>query len=878
MTGPSIPILFGKPEVQDLRVSFLSSHLVWLQRDPSRKVLNFYHCTLEEEKKDIITTRQLTYFDDHDAAVHFVFSGDEKYILFLREPVPGKEMYHLYSFDLHGMLLEEGKEGRRWDDFIIDRTPDPLMTCCIGFVGGIQLWSSELAPDEVLLATGYGALFWNLSKLHLSSNILEVVEKHPLCVFDGSGSASRLNKIVSISKIVLKTCLSLLLSCLTYLILGRTTMVESPKLPVEWFVDCNTWSVRGCVDVSFQFPTRDTSRAIRANTQESNGSTHRYYFWKRKPQLHCSFSVLRKRPDDEKEWITLGNKVCFDDLNLQLIGAAGGTGLVRMDFRDGIEESFVDVHLCRIDHDKTCFETYSLNTGSFVERLQQSQEHHTRRETETDITGFLSDPNTGRALALIYEYDKPQTVFIQRDPVSEEIFSSRTDPITTNVDGCGNDNNKPITFTEVDVSFINRKLRSGEDPYWKVVSTDSIGSVVVIYMYSARGIKTCANTPDGYFIYRRRRSEDAVNVRNISLFHRVPRPRLCDFLLGNMCAFDMISPRDGLKIPCFLTIPPISSVVPSKDGNIPLVVYPHGGPNARDSWGYNPPVQLLATRGIAVLQVNYRGSTGYGQAFQAKGMDGEFCRGMQYDIHDAVRYILQCRNIMSFASDQVSKGSNKPVPQSIILRINPQKVAIIGGSFGGYSTMFALCDLGKSDVGGESSNRSSLSDVHKTNITLERNANEHDTFSYCCGVSYVGLYEVGKLFLDKPCFRGDLLVKQYFRKVFGEKCCESELESRRVSPLYNGNAVKVPTLMMHGEEDPRCPFLCAKQLGQSIVSSELWAFSKEGHGFKREPNRILMWYLIEGFLLEHLFGKNRCPEDELLLAEEVQGHTARRIL
>ena len=160
--------------------------------------------------------------------------------------------------------------------------------------------------------------------------------------------------------------------------------------------------------------------------------------------------------------------------------------------------------------------------------------------------------------------------------------------------------------------------------------------------------------------------------------------------------------------------------------------------------------------------------------------------------------------------------------------IDPSRVGIMGGSFGGYSTMHALCNL----------------------------SNETDTerVNYRCGCSFVGCYEAGKLFLDKPCFRGDPLITQYWHKVFGPLYMSSEEEGKKVSPAHHGSRVKVPVLMMHGEDDPRCPVSVAEEFARSIGPElcELWKFGGEGHGIQREVNRLLMWSLVDRHVKDSL--------------------------
>src|SRR5690606_26326251 len=119
--------------------------------------------------------------------------------------------------------------------------------------------------------------------------------------------------------------------------------------------------------------------------------------------------------------------------------------------------------------------------------------------------------------------------------------------------------------------------------------------------------------------------------------------------------------RDGLEIHGYLTLP-----IGVEARDLPVVVNPHGGPWARDSWGFNPEVQFLANRGYAVLQINFRGSTGYGRQFWEASF-GQWGLSMQDDISDGVAWLLKQRIA------------------------DPSKLAIYGGSYGGYATLMALC-------------------------------------------------------------------------------------------------------------------------------------------------------------------------------------------
>ena len=176
---PPLEVLFEKPKICDPKISPNGNYLVWLERDPSRKVLNF-RASFFEPKKCVLNeshSKQLSFFEDYDACTFYTFSADDRYILFLREPVLGKEMYHLYTIELSQGMRDD------WSDLnwtYACRTPDQALTCAIGFIGGIQLWVTKQNPDIVRLATGNGALFWDLSELNLRTNELTIVERNPV--------------------------------------------------------------------------------------------------------------------------------------------------------------------------------------------------------------------------------------------------------------------------------------------------------------------------------------------------------------------------------------------------------------------------------------------------------------------------------------------------------------------------------------------------------------------------------------------------------------------------------------------------------------------------------------------------------------------------
>jgi dipeptidyl aminopeptidase/acylaminoacyl peptidase len=251
-----------------------------------------------------------------------------------------------------------------------------------------------------------------------------------------------------------------------------------------------------------------------------------------------------------------------------------------------------------------------------------------------------------------------------------------------------------------------------------------------------------------------------------------------------------IEARDGLKLPAYLTLPPGS------DGkNLPMVINPHGGPRARDTYGFRPDVQLMANRGYAVLQVNFRGSTGYGQEFDKAGWR-KWGFEMQDDITDAVRWA---------------------VDQGIA---DPDRVCIYGGSYGGYAAMAGIT------------------------FTPEL---------YQCAINYVGVTDIELLFETMPAAWKRALPSM--KKQIGDPEKEADMLADR-SPINHVDKIQVPLLMAYGLQDPRVVIDHAldleKELKKHEVDYELIIEKKEGHGFVRFENQVEFYSKLIEVLDEHL--------------------------
>ncbi len=248
--------------------------------------------------------------------------------------------------------------------------------------------------------------------------------------------------------------------------------------------------------------------------------------------------------------------------------------------------------------------------------------------------------------------------------------------------------------------------------------------------------------------------------------------------------------RDGLTINGYLTLP---RDVEAK--NLPVVINPHGGPWHRDSWGYNPEIQFLANRGYAVLQMNFRGSTGYGKKFWEASFK-QWGLKMQDDISDGVKWLI-----------------NTGIA-------DPKRVAIYGGSYGGYATLAGV------------------------------------TFTpdlYACAVDYVGVSNMFTFLKTIPPYW------EPFRKMMYEMVGDPEKDSalfKQVSPVFHTDKIKAPLFVAQGKNDPRVNVNESDQMVEAMrnrgLEVEYMVKDNEGHGFRNQENRFDFYEAMEKFLEKHL--------------------------
>ncbi len=456
--------------------------------------------------------------------------------------------------------------------------------------------------------------------------------------------------------------------------------------------------------------------------------------------------------------------VSDDDYNLKLAARVSETGALHMDKKgDGGWQSFLEIGI----EDNLTTSPVGLDKKGETLYLRDSRERNTSAlksidlatgETEivaedarADIGKAMMHPTENTVQAVKVDYTRGDWRVL--DPSIQGDF----DYLKTVHDG--------------DFVITSRTL---DDSVWMVAFFDDSGPVQY-YRYDRAG-------KQARYLFSNRKALDGIELARM-------HPRV-------------IKSRDGLDLVSYLTLPVGSDL--DDDGKpqqaLPTVLFVHGGPWARDRWGYNPYHQWMSNRGYAVLSVNYRGSSGFGKDF-LNAANQEWAGKMHDDLIDAVEWA-------------VDEGI-----------ADPERVAIAGGSYGGYATLVGMT------------------------FTPER---------FACGVDIVGPSNMITLLNNVPPYWRPFMPAMV-QRVGDPSTVEGRRYLRSISPLTHVEEIVRPLLIGQGANDPRVTQLEADQIVEAMLEKELPVtyvlYPDEGHGFRRPENNLSFSAVAEAFLSEHLGGR-----------------------
>ncbi|MBD3335019.1 MAG: prolyl oligopeptidase family serine peptidase [Candidatus Eisenbacteria bacterium] len=400
--------------------------------------------------------------------------------------------------------------------------------------------------------------------------------------------------------------------------------------------------------------------------------------------------------------------------------------------------TFDDEHMyvrSNIDRDTEAVFTYDPAAGEFIDLVYG--------HPEVDVRRLMVSVRRQRPTGVVYVTDKRRYHFLDEDRrrLQEELEARLPD----------------MEVVVLDIS------RDGQRVLVRTYSDVSMGA---------------------YHLYDR--SEQDLRALDIAA------PQLIGVRLAEMQPIQYTA-RDGVVIHGYLTLPP-----GRRGKGLPAVIYPHEGPHTRDVWGFDPVVQFLANRGYAVLQMNFRGSSGYGRAFQQAGYK-EWGGRMQDDVTDGVRWLID-----SGAAD-------------------PDRIGIYGRAYGGYVALAGVA------------------------FTPEL---------YACGADECGTNNLYALLEATPPFweRG----REVFHRMIGDPQRDAEM-LRRVSPVFHADSIRVPLLIAHGGRDGRVKESDTDAIVGSLKERGIPVVyihkPEEAHGFRRTENRVELYQELERFLGRHLGGR-----------------------
>ncbi len=463
-------------------------------------------------------------------------------------------------------------------------------------------------------------------------------------------------------------------------------------------------------------------------------------------------TLLAENPGNYQGWMTDHNGqlraavAIVDGVNTQLL------------YRDTEEEPFRPV-----------LTTNFRDTVSFMEFTPDNREVYAATNLGRDKTVLVRmNPATCEELELLYENDTYDIASISYSRRRKKLLS---------VYCTGHKEPVRHYFDEEEEQLRKRIKAHFPNERYGVADTDKAERYYLIYTGSDR-------TRGAYWFYDAA-TDEARKIADLA-------PWIKPEEMNEMHAVTYRT-RDGLTIEAYLTLP--DGLTPETARNLPVVINPHGGPWARDCWGYSSEVQFLSNRGYAVLQMNFRGSTGYGRKFLEASYKQWGLR-MQDDITDGAEWLIA---------------------QGIADR---KRIAIYGGSYGGYAVLAGLAftpDL------------------------------------YACGIDYVGVSNLFTFMQTIPPYWRPMLEMMY-EQVGNPESDREQLAA--TSPALHAENIKVPLFIAQGANDPRVNKAESDQMVEALrkrgVEVEYMVKDNEGHGFHNQENRFDFYRAMERFLQKHL--------------------------
>jgi dipeptidyl aminopeptidase/acylaminoacyl peptidase len=478
---------------------------------------------------------------------------------------------------------------------------------------------------------------------------------------------------------------------------------------------------------------------------------------KRNPRIHDVYrlnvnsgdmEMIAENPGNISGWMTDNN----GKLRIATTSDGVNTSLL---YRDNESEDFKNILTTNFKE--------SVSPLAFTFDNKQLYVSSNRGRDKSAI--FKFDLNTVKEGELIFEHDEVDVYRLMRSKKRKVItgVSYTTDK-------------RQIHFFDDWRENLQKKLESkleGVEVALSDLSKDERRAIVVTYSDRSRGT---------YYYYD---IENDILEKLADL-----SPWLNEQDMANMWPISYKS-RDGLTIPGYLTLP----INYKKGDKLPVVINPHGGPWARDAWGFDSQVQFLANRGYAVLQMNFRGSVGYGREFWEISFK-QWGKTMQDDITDGVNWLI-----------------NEGIA-------DPNRIAIYGASYGGYATLAGLAftpDL------------------------------------YACGVDYVGVSNIFTLLETLPPYWE--LGRQMMYEMIGNPETEKDI-LEAASPIFHVDKIKAPLFVAQGANDQRVKQAESDQIVEALKAKGIdvpyMLKEDEGHGFYNEENQFDFYQEMEKFLYKHL--------------------------